>query len=88
MRPQLLRRMSPGTALRTACAIAQFSVIVAESWRYSTASSAMQCRSNLVSSHSLPKTGVFGIAAGDFREFQPGFEPPYGGIKIHCLATS
>jgi hypothetical protein len=24
-----------------------------------------------VSSQSLPKTGIFGIAAGDFRDFQP-----------------
>jgi hypothetical protein len=87
-----------------------------------------QCRSNRVSSESLPKTGIFAVVAGDFsrngrrvlqfgssetgaklqkarqkRAFLAferfylwlrdclagagGFEPPHGGIKIHCLTT-
>jgi hypothetical protein len=50
-----------------------------------TGRSAMQCRSSPVSSQSLPKTGIFGIAAGDFREFQPpvpGIGTPETDSKI------
>ena len=35
-----------------------------------TAASATQCRSNPVSDRSLPKTGAFQIAAGDYRLFR------------------
>jgi hypothetical protein len=35
-----------------------------------TASSATQCRSDPVSSRSLPKTGVFQMSAGDYRLFR------------------
>jgi hypothetical protein len=37
-----------------------------------TASSAIQCRSNLVSSRGLPKTGIIQMPAGDYRLFRSG----------------
>ena len=37
-----------------------------------TATPATQCRSNPVSGHGLPKTGIFPISAGDYRLFRSG----------------
>jgi hypothetical protein len=37
-------------------------------------------------SQSLPKTGVFGIAAGDFREFQPPV-PGIGSPETDSIKT-
>src|SRR5712664_4570044 len=41
----------------------------------STARSAKQCRSNPVSSRSLPETGIFQISAGDYRAISSWKEP-------------
>jgi hypothetical protein len=45
-----------------------------------TAARAIQWRSNQVSGASLPKTGIFAVAAGDFRHIGLGFSE-FGSLE-------
>src|SRR6267142_4299294 len=53
-----------------------------------TAASATQCRSKLVSSAGLPKTGILPDTAGDFRWFRPSIRQIGTPETVHGIAKA
>jgi hypothetical protein len=60
----------------------------AEIARNMAARCAAQCRSNPVSGASLPKTGIFTVTAGDFRQISLGFGELGSLEKVHRIAKA